>query len=91
MLWEKTKQRKPRIRSNWVGGLVTTLFRVVSEIRASLERYHLSKDLRKVRKVIVKLSVGRMFQAEKREEQYDYGGWTRKRKTTVGEQVREVR
>lgn len=91
MLWEKTKQRKPRIRSNWVGGLATTLFRVVSEIRASLERYHLSKDLRKVRKVIAKLSVGRMFQAAKTEEQDDYGAWTRKRKAAVEEQVGEVR
>lgn len=79
------------MRSNWVGGLVTTLFRVIREIRASFERYHLIKDLKKVRKLIVKLSVGRAFQAEKMEEQNDHCGWNRMKKKTVGDQVREMR
>lgn len=52
--------------------------------------YYLSKDL-KARKLIVKLSVGRVFQAEKAEEQNDHYGWNRMRKKAVEDQVREVR
>lgn len=60
-------------------------------MKVSFERYHLSKDLKKASKLIVKLFVGRVFQAEKTEGQDDHCGWNRMKKKAVGDQIREVK
>lgn len=51
----------------------------------------MSKDLKKASKLIVKLFVGRVFQAEKTEGQDDHCGWNRMKKKAVGDQIREVK
>ena len=50
----------------------------------------MSEDLQKVRELIVKLFVRRVFQEERTVEQGDHCGWNRMRKKTV-DQVMEVR
>ena len=49
----------------------------------------MSEDLQKVRELIVKLFVRRVFQEERTVEQGDHCGWNRMRKKTV-DQVMEV-